>query len=119
VLSERLVLDWGAKIGAVARSEFAPAFFFTHVIASLDEFSSRETVCFTAIAARRFAERYCCCYQTAEVVAQAMYDIYEKGGGKEDARRLLGFAKWVYEALRRPVPRAESATLLDVLRCLA
>jgi hypothetical protein len=119
MLDEGLVLNWGAKVGATARSECAPASFFTYTIASLDEFSSREALCFVAVVARRFSERYFCCYRTAEVTVRALLDAYGKGGGKEDARRILGFAKWVYEALRRPVFYAESVTLLDVLRCLA
>jgi hypothetical protein len=117
-IDEKQLLEWGARIGAVARSECAPPFFFTHIIASLDAITGREALCFTGVAAARFAERYYCSQRTAKQVAQAMLGIYEGGGGKEEARRVLGFARWVYEALRRPVPHAETVTILDVLRCL-
>jgi hypothetical protein len=116
---EGVLLDWGAKIGASARSEGTPPAFFVHTITALDEFREDGAALeFAATAALRFAQRWYCAFNTARLVTQAVLDIHERGGGKEEARKALGFAKWVYEALPRAIRarRPDQLTLLDVLK---
>jgi hypothetical protein len=37
--------------------------------------------------------------RTAQAIIEAIKEIYSRNGGKEEARKLLGLAKWVRESL--------------------
>ncbi|MGQ9690649.1 MAG: hypothetical protein ACUVQY_05210, partial [Thermoproteota archaeon] len=37
--------------------------------------------------------------ETAKLVGDALNQIYKSSGRKEDARKLLGLTKWVFEAV--------------------
>ena len=118
---EKLILDWGARIGAAARYEEMRAAQLENLIASLDAIQGREALLATAVFALRQAQRLGAGRTTARLVNQALLDLYEKGGGKDEARKMLSFAKWVYEALAvaRPRVRAEQLTLEELLKHLA
>jgi len=120
-IDETFILDWGAKIGAAARSENVKAAQMEALIASLDSLEGREALLATAAFAQRQSQRLGMGRDMARLVTQAMLDIYARGGGKEEARKVLGFAKWVYEALPPRIIRGrlEQLTLHDLLKQLA
>jgi hypothetical protein len=119
-IDESIPLEWGAKIGAAARNDNVKAAQMEGLIASLDVIEGREALLATAAFAMRQAQRLGTGQTMARLVVQAMLDIYEKGGGKEEARRALGFAKWVYEASPRGFRgRPDQLTLADILKQMA
>ena len=120
-IDETFILDWGAKIGVAARNENVRAAQIEALIASLDTIEGRGALLITATFAQRQAQRLGTGREMARLVTQAMLDLHEKGGGKEEARKLLGFAKWIYEALPpRPIRvRLDQLTLQDLLKQLA
>jgi len=117
VLSEEMILNWGAKIGAIARNECTRRDQLEYLIAAVDEFAGKEALLGVATVALRKARQGLLGYGVARLVAQAMLELYEKGGDKEVARRLLGFAKWVFEALPpRPIKlKYDQLTLKELL----
>ncbi|MEM3944826.1 MAG: hypothetical protein QXJ59_12155 [Thermofilaceae archaeon] len=124
VIDEKLLLDWGARIGLAARLENVRSAQLENLIASLDSVESREALLVAAAFALRQVERLHSGRMLARIVNQAMLDLYEKNAGKEDAKKMLGFAKWVYEALKTlstPLRglRPEQVTLEELLRRLA
>jgi len=120
-ISEKVLLDWAAKIGAAARNEDVRPAQLENLIASLDAIQGREALLATAAFALRQAQRLGIGRTTARLANQALLDLYEKGGDKDEARKMLGFAKWVYEALAgfRPRTRPEQLTLEELLKQLA
>ncbi len=102
-----------------ARSENVRPAQLENLIASLDSVSGREALLVTAAFALRQANRLGTGRTTARLVANALMELYEKGGGKDEARKLLGFAKWVYEANIPFRGRPEQLTLLQLLKQLA
>jgi len=119
-IDETPLLNWGARIGAAARNENVKAAQMENLIASLDAIEGREALLATAAFALRQAQRLGTGQAMARLVVQAMLDLYERGGSKEEARRALGFAKWVYEASPRGLRgRPEQLTLTDILKQIA
>lgn len=121
-IDEKLLLDWGARIGLAAKLDNVNKAQLENLVASLDSIEGREGLLVAAAFALRQAERLGTGRTMARIVNQAMLDLYERGAGKEEARRVLGFAKWVYEALAARMPRGlrpEQVTLHELLRQLA
>jgi len=119
-VDESFLLDWGARIGAAARNENVKAAQIENLIASLDAIEGRMALLATGAFALRQAQRLGSGRAMARLVAQAMLDLYEKGGGKEEAKKALGFAKWVYEALPMGFRgRLEQLTLSAILKQMA
>lgn len=121
-INEELLLNWGSRIGLAAKIENVRSSQLENLIASLDVFESKEALLITAAFALRQAERLNSGRTMAKLVSQAMLDLYEKGGGKEDARRILGFAKWVYEALGTKTIKhlkPDQVTLIELLKQLS
>jgi len=118
-VEEKLLLDWGARIGAAARYEGIKSAQLENLIASLDVVQGKEALLVTAAYALRQAQRLGAGRMTARLVNQALLELYEKGCGKEEARKMLGFAKWVYEAVPGFRGRLEQLTLESLLRQLA
>jgi hypothetical protein len=129
-IDEYSLLEWGARIGAAARSDRdVERAQMENLIASLDAVEGREALLVVAAYAQRQAQRLKkeeragrAMARMAGLVAQAMLDLYEKGGGKKEARVMLGFAKWVYEAfpenfIFRDVP--ERLKLTDIMKRIA
>ena len=117
-VDEKLLLDWGARIGAAARSEGVRSAQLENLIASLDIVQGREALLVTAAFALRQAQRLGTGRTVARLVNQALLELYEKGYGKEEARKMLGFAKWVYEAISGFKGRPEQLTLENLLKQL-
>jgi hypothetical protein len=117
-----------------------------NLIASLDSVSGREALLATAAFALRQAQRHKRQDQrqdqrekkkggkggigerTANLILQALLDLYgREGADKDHARKMLGFAKWIYEWLhvedrddrsycRVNIPNPENLTLLQLLK---
>ena len=119
-IDEKILLDWGARIGAAARSEGVRVSQLENLIASLESFSEdKVSLLGTAAFALRQAERLRSGRKMAELVGKAMIELYEKRCGKNEARKILGFAKWVYEALGfHKVKDFENITLEKLLEIL-
>ncbi|MEM4455081.1 MAG: hypothetical protein QXT28_10245 [Thermofilaceae archaeon] len=120
-VEEKLLLDWGARVGLAARIDGVRSAQLENLIASLDAVEGRVALLATAAFALRQAERLGTGRTMARIINQAMLDLYEKNANKEDARKMLGFAKWVYEAMSSPPRglRPEQVTLEELLKRLA
>ena len=118
-VDEQLLLDWGARIGVAARSEDVKPAQLENLIASLDSVSGREALLATAAFALRQVKRGGIGQTTANLIRQALLDLYErKGADKDHARKMLGFAKWVFEADIQYRDRPENLTLHQLLKQL-
>jgi hypothetical protein len=96
-VDEKLILDWGTRIALAASNERVRGSQLENFIASLESVGGREALLATAAFALRQGVRLNA-KSTGRVVANALLDLYSKGGTKDDARKMLGIAKWVYEA---------------------
>jgi len=96
----RAILDHAARIGTAARREDVEKSQLEQLSASLEGYP-HERLCLlvTAVFARRQEQRGYLRRDTARAVLTALHELYNKGGGKEDARVLLSLSKWVYEAV--------------------
>jgi|GEM_PF-1049897 hypothetical protein len=118
-IDERILLDWGARIGVAARREYVKPAQLENLIASLDSVSGREALLATAAFALRQVKRGGIGQTTANLIRQALLDLYErKGADKDHARKMLGFAKWVFEADIQYRDRPENLTLHQLLKQL-
>jgi len=72
---------------------------FENLITLLDATTGREALLVTAAYALRQAQRQEIGRITAMLIKQALMDLYEKGIDKKFVRKMLDFAKWVYEAI--------------------
>jgi len=100
-IDEKWLLNWGARIGAAARRDNIKGSQLENIIATLDSVEGREALLITAAYALRQAQRLKKGHAMARFIAQALRELYAKGGGKEEARKMLGFAKWVFEATQK------------------
>lgn len=120
---EELLLNWGARIGAVAFVDRVKASQIENIIASLDMVEGREALLLTALFAQRQAKRLRRSKNMARLIRQAMLELYDKNLSKEEAREVLRIAKWVFEALQEsgvPLRREQldKLTLKDLLAML-
>jgi hypothetical protein len=122
-IDELELLDWGARIGVAAsrrrdvdRDEETAKSQLENLIASLDSVSGREALLATAAYALRQARRNRIDHLAANLIRQALIDLYEKGANKDHARKMLDFAKWIYEAKIDYQGRIEQLTLLQLLK---
>jgi hypothetical protein len=97
---EELLLNWGARIGAAAFVDRVKASQIENIIATLDVAEGREALLLAALFAQRQAKRLRVGENMARLIRQAMLELYDKNLSKEEAREVLGIAKWVFEALQ-------------------
>jgi hypothetical protein len=97
---EELLLNWGARIGAAAFVDGVKASQVENIIVALDAIEGREALLLTALFAQRQARRLKKGDNMARLVRQAMLELYDKNLSKEEAKKVLGIAKWVFEALQ-------------------
>jgi hypothetical protein len=111
-IDELELLDWGTRIGVAGRCERIiigegprrrqkemSKSQFENLITLLDATTGREALLATAAYALRQAQRQEIGRITAMLIKQALMDLYEKGIDKKFVRKMLDFAKWVYEAI--------------------
>lgn len=122
---EKELLDWGVKIGVQARASRVEKHQLENLIASLDSTDDpRKSLLITAVFARRQAARRERPLDplTARLVVSAMHDLYGGGYKQEHARKMLGFAKWVYESAeqirveRDKIPTLTLESFIGLLR---
>ncbi|UNQ73761.1 hypothetical protein [Infirmifilum sp. NZ] len=120
-IDEKWLLDWGARIGVAARRDGVKASQLENLIASLDSVEGREALLVTAAYALRQVQRLGVGRTMARLVAQALRELYERDYGKEEARKMLGFAKWVFEAvgMQRVSGDLSQLSLEELLKQLA
>jgi hypothetical protein len=119
-IEESFLLDWATRIGLAARQEDVKASQLENIILTLDSVEGNEALLVVATFARRQAQRLGRGGLMSSMVSRAMYELYTKGGTKDHARKMLSFAKWVYEALTYP-PRGklDQFKLEDFVKLLA
>ena len=122
-IDELELLDWGTRIGVAALRDGVERSQLENLIATLDSVSGREALLATAGFALRQArrrekggEKGLIGRTTANFISQALYNLYVKGADKDHARKMLSFAKWIYEADIRYRDRIEQLTLLQLLK---
>jgi len=110
-ITEKELLDWGVRIGSQARLAGVEKHQLENLIASLDSVDDpRACLLMTAVFAYRQASRDVIGPSTAVVIRSAMSELYNKSDKpREAARKMLGFAKWVYES-------TEGIKNLEILR---
>lgn len=117
MIDESEVLNWGVKIGSQARVEEVKRDQLENLIASLEVVGENNALLFTAVFAKRQASRGVLGEITARRVGEAMKYLHEKKAGRKEARKMLGFAKWVYEAVGSTLqkPLADLVDLVEVI----
>jgi len=97
---EKILLDYAARIGCLAKVENVPQSQLEQIIASLENSEdTRYALLICATFAKRQANRLGKGWNMASAIVEAMKTLYEKNAGKEEARKVLGLAKWVRESL--------------------
>lgn len=95
---EQLIVDYSARIGIQARLERIARSQLEQVMSSLENVEDEKlSLLVTAAFAFRQAKRLGG-QRTANIIGEAMEKLYENNCGKEQARKMLGLAKWVYES---------------------
>jgi hypothetical protein len=97
-MEEKLLLDWGTQIGVIAQAEDVEKHQLETLIASLESIrDARECLLLTAAFAKKQHMRELLGNSTATKVIEVLQELYKRGN-REDARKMFGVAKWVYEA---------------------
>jgi hypothetical protein len=97
---EKTILDLSVKIGSLAKVEGVTTSQLEQIIASLENSPDRRnSLLICAAYTKRQANRLGRGNRTAQAIIEAIKEIYLRNGGKEEARKLLGLAKWVRESL--------------------
>jgi len=123
-IDEKILLDWGVKIGAAAKRENIRSSQLENIITTLEAFADPKA-CLLGVAAYAFRQVQRLKKRssiTAKLIGRAMLQLYQSGCGKKEACKVLRFAKWVYEALPQnyPIPgRLEDLTLEKLIEHLA
>uniref|UniRef100_A0A7C2FYR0 Uncharacterized protein n=1 Tax=Thermosphaera aggregans TaxID=54254 RepID=A0A7C2FYR0_9CREN len=92
-------LNIGAQIGVAFCKDGSSSRQVENILIALESVEGRESLLIVAAFAHRQAQRTKTLGFSAKLIGDAMLKIYNSGGGKEDARIVLGVAKWVFEAL--------------------
>lgn len=121
-INEEEVLNFATRIAVQAKIDGVERSQIENLLASLELAADpKNSLWVSTLYAYRQAERGRIGRRTAELIYEAMSRLYEAGCGKDEARKLLGFAKWVYESLeKRSIPRidARRLTLQELLKML-
>lgn len=124
-MREEEILDFATKIGIQAKFDGITKAQFEGILASLElikdpKASLLATAAFTHRQAVRLGG-----HATAKLINEAMNRLYNSGCSRENARKLLGFAKWIFEIVEKvkkeQLPRINVKTLtfrqfLEILR---
>lgn len=98
----KTLLDYATKIGVQARYDRVEKAQIENLLASLEMVEdSQISPLVTAAYAHRQAARLKRGYRTAKLINEAMDWLYRQNLGREEARRLLGMAKWIFESLEK------------------
>jgi len=98
----KTLLDYATKIGVQARYDRVEKAQIENLLASLEMVEDPQiSPLVTAAYAHRQAARLKRGYRTAKLINEAMEWLYRQNLGREEARRLLGMAKWIFESLEK------------------
>lgn len=101
-LTEEDLINWGTEIGTLAASEDIKKDQLEKLIASLESVRDpRLALYVTAVFALRQSQRKeppPLTKKFAERVAFILQQIHKANGSRTEARKMLGFAKWIREA---------------------
>jgi len=116
------LLNYATKIGVQAKFDGLSKAQLEGLLASLNMIEDpKASLSLTSAYAHRQAERLARGRNTARLVNEAMSWLSSKGGDREQARMLLGFAKWIFECIEHiRLPRIEISrlTLEEFLKTL-
>jgi len=119
-LDEKELLNWGTQIGVLMAIENVEKHQIEQIIASLENTKDPKlSLLLTATFARRQAARRLIGKKTADHISSVMKKLHEKNCTREEARKVLGMAKWVYEIMEgRPerFEELEKLTLEDFIK---
>ncbi|NHV98446.1 MAG: hypothetical protein HA496_02225 [Thaumarchaeota archaeon] len=119
MISDKEALDIATKIGVQAKFDGLTKSQFENLLSSLDYVQDPKASLLVAAAfAYRQTSRLGKGKRTADLVANALERIYREGG-KEDARKLLGLAKWIFEIVEKTRLERTPNEFTDLLRMLA
>ncbi|MEM2618276.1 MAG: hypothetical protein QW356_02140 [Candidatus Hadarchaeales archaeon] len=121
--TEEELINWGTEIGALAASRRTAKDQLEKLIASLESVSDpRLALLVTAAYAIRQSrrEKAPLTQDVAQLIASILHRLYEANGTKTEARKVLGFAKWVREASDIPALHGKQVkTLKDFVGLVA
>jgi len=121
-ITEENILNLAAKIAVQAKVDNVKKSQIENLLASVEISSDpKNSLLVVSLYAYRQAGRGEISRRTADLVYEAMRSLSEAGCGREDARKLLGFVKWIYESLEeKKIPRVDIRELRfqDVLKIL-
>ncbi|MCD6208869.1 MAG: hypothetical protein J7J67_01595 [Thermoproteales archaeon] len=122
-ITDKQMLDQGARLAVLARMgrvEVSQINQLIEVINSLG--ASRESLLYLAAFVSRQASRRAISRDFGRELKNLLLQYYNSGLGRDEARRLLGIVKWLYEALSgvrvdfKTLQRAR--TIEDVLKLI-
>jgi len=99
--NEKTLLDYAARIGINAVREGIEKSQIEQLVATLEEEIEDQQliILIPAAFAHRQVNRGKFRKRTAKWISKAMEYLYNSNCGKEEARRLLNLAKWVYQGI--------------------
>jgi hypothetical protein len=118
MISDKEILDIATRIGVQARFEGLTRSQFENLLSSLDYVQDPKVSLLVAVAfAYRQASRLGRGRRTANLVANALERIYREGE-KDDARKLLGLAKWIFEIVEKTRLEKIPNEFMDLMKML-
>jgi hypothetical protein len=112
------LMNWAARIGSQAKLDGIAKSQIEQLIGSA-ELIPEHAPLITAAFAHRQAERLKKGHNTARVISQAMKWLYQEKRDKNEVRKLLGLAKWVFECVENQYIREQFKTFEDLVKSLA
>lgn len=106
-------LDKASKIAVQAKLEGLTKTQIENISTSLYMVENeRDCLLITQLYSQRQAARLRKGYNFAKLVNEILNEIYIKGGKREDASKLLGLVKWIYESIEDiRLPRVDIKTI--------
>ncbi|MBS7612356.1 hypothetical protein KEJ27_09210 [Candidatus Bathyarchaeota archaeon] len=113
IFSNIELLDRASRIAVQAKLEGLTKSQIENLIASLYMVDDdRDCLLFTQLFVHRQAARLERGYDFAKLVNGAIGEMYSKGGKREDASKLLGLVKWIFESIEKVrLPRVDAKTM--------
>lgn len=124
MITESELLNWGIKIGFQARKDKVGAKQLENLVASLESVEESNALLFTAVFAKRQASRKegdkpLLSRDVARIVVDAMKYLHDRDAKRNEARKMLCFAKLVFEALEdMELPESPPNNLKELVEIL-
>ncbi|MCS7098591.1 MAG: hypothetical protein NZ922_06405 [Candidatus Methanomethyliaceae archaeon] len=123
-LSEKDLLDYAVRIGVQAKLDGIKKSQLENILASLELFEDpKHSLLVTAVYSNRQASRLKRGFRTADIISDILNELYRNGYGREEARKILGLAKWTFESIENKevkvnvdIKKLTSEEFLKILR---